>query len=115
MKNNRIGCIIAIAVQSFVFVQTVRKGGNREMADFDKETLTPEMLQKAMECADASELVALAKEKNIDLSEEEAEAFLEEMEDFELDEEALKAVAGGIKTCYMVDGCAFKCGTLKDC
>jgi len=38
-----------------------------------------------------------------------------EINDFQLDDEAMKAVAGGVKTCYMVDGCAFKCGTLKDC
>ena len=38
-----------------------------------------------------------------------------EMADFELDENQLKKVAGGVKTCYMIQGCAFKCGTLKDC
>ena len=38
-----------------------------------------------------------------------------EMADFELDETQLKKVAGGVKTCYMIEGCAFKCGTLKDC
>jgi len=31
-----------------------------------------------------------------------------ELTDFELDEAALKNVAGGAKACYGVDGCPFK-------
>ena len=61
------------------------------------------------------ELIALAKAEGYEMTKEEAEAYLAELSDFELDEEALKATAGGVKTCYMIEGCAFKCGTLKDC
>lgn len=77
--------------------------------------ITKEMVMKAMQCKNADELVALAKTGGIELTKEEAEAYMTELSDFELDESQLKKVAGGIKTCYMIGGCAFKCGTLKDC
>ena len=80
-----------------------------------REELTKEMVKQALKCKDADELLALAKSQGYEMTREEAEAYMAEINDFELDDEALKAVAGGVKTCYMVDGCAFKCGTLKDC
>jgi len=85
------------------------------MAKINKNELTVEMVIKAMKCETAEELMELAKGEGYDITKEEAEAYLEELSDFELDEEALNAAAGGNNTCYMVDGCAFKCGTLKDC
>ena len=81
----------------------------------NKDEITKEMLEKAMQCETAEELMALAKTNGYELTKEEAEAYMAELADFELDENQLKQVAGGVKTCYMVDGCAFKCGTLKDC
>ena len=51
-----------------------------------------------MKCETADELAALAKEEGFDLTKEEAEAYLEEMKDIELDETVLKKVAGG--GCY---------------
>ena len=80
-----------------------------------REELTKEMVKKALRCKDADELLALAKSEGYEMTREEAEAYMAEINDFQLDDEAMKAVAGGFKTCYMVDGCAFKCGTLKDC
>ena len=80
-----------------------------------REELTKEMVKKALRCKDADELLALAKSEGYEMTWEEAEAYMAEINDFQLDDEAMKAVAGGVKTCYMVDGCAFKCGTLKDC
>ena len=80
-----------------------------------REELTKEMVKKALRCKDADELLALAKSEGYEMTREEAEAYMAEIDDFQLDDEAMKAVAGGVKTCYMVDGCAFKCGTLKDC
>ena len=77
--------------------------------------LTKEMIMQALKCKNADELIALAKTGDIELTKAEAEAFMAEMADFELDENQLKKVAGGVKTCYMIEGCAFKCGTLKDC
>ncbi len=65
----------------------------------NKNELSKEMLlAKAMQCKDAEDLVALAKEEGIDLKKEEAEAYLAEMDDVELDGEILKQVAGG--GCY---------------
>ena len=77
--------------------------------------LTKEMIMQALKCKNADELIALAKAGGIELTKEEAESYMTELADFELDENQMQQVAGGVKTCYMVDGCAFKCGTLKDC
>lgn len=80
-----------------------------------REELTKEMVQQALKCRDADELLTLAKSRDYEMTREDAEAYMAEINDFQLDDEALKAVAGGVNNCYMVDGCAFKCGTLKDC
>ena len=81
----------------------------------NKNELSIEMVKKAMKCESADELIELAKAEGFEMTKEEAESYMEELADFELDEDTLKAAAGGVNTCYMVDGCAFKCGTLKDC
>ena len=77
--------------------------------------LTKEMIMQALKCKNADELIALAKTGGIELTKEEAESYMTELADFELDENQMQKVAGGGKTCYMIEGCAFKCGTLKDC
>ena len=48
-----------------------------------------------MECKSAEELMELAKHEGIDLKKDEAEAYLAEPVDLELDETTLKSVAGG--------------------
>lgn len=48
-----------------------------------------------MQCETPEELVELAKAEGVELTLEEAEAYLAEMDDFELDSKQLKAVAGG--------------------
>ena len=63
-----------------------------------KNEATKELIQKAMQCENADELIALAKEKDIILTKEEAEAYLAELEDCELDGDILQKVAGG--SCY---------------
>ena len=65
----------------------------------NKNELTKEQIQKAMACETAEELMALAKAEGIELTKEEAESYLAELEDFELDGDMLKRVAGG--GCYM--------------
>ncbi len=60
----------------------------------DKTKLTKEMLEKASMCQTADELIALAKIKGIEITKEEAEAYLDELEDFELTSEALENDAG---------------------
>ena len=64
----------------------------------NKNELTKEQIQKAMSCETAEELMELAKTIGVELTKEEAEAYLAEMEDVELDSDALKQVAGGM--CY---------------
>ena len=65
----------------------------------DKIELTKEQVAKAMACKTAEELMAMAKAVGIELTKEEAEAYMAEIEDFELDGDTLKRVAGG--GCYM--------------
>ena len=74
-----------------------------------------EMIEKAMQCKTADKLLELAEAEGYEMTRAEAEAYMAEIDDFQLDDEAMKAVAGGFNACYMVDGCSFKCGTLKDC
>ena len=64
----------------------------------NKNEITKEMIEKAMECKTAEELIALAKAEGVEITKEEAEAYLEELADVELDSEKLKNVAGG--GCY---------------
>ena len=55
----------------------------------NKNEITKEMLAKAMQCRTTEELMALAKSEGIEVTKEEAEAYLE----------ALKKVAGGYNVC----------------
>ena len=63
----------------------------------NKNELTKEMIAKAMQCETAEELIALAEAEGIELTKEEAKAYLAELDDFELDDAMLKNVAGGIQ------------------
>ena len=78
----------------------------------DKSRLTKEMIEKAAQCETAEELIALAKTEGIEITKEEAEAYLEELENFELDAEELDKVAGGLsytgESCTQVSNC-FAC------
>lgn len=65
------------------------------MAKLDITNFTKEQLNMAMQCETAEELIALAKQGGYEVTKEEAEAFLLENEDCELDEEDLDNVAGG--------------------
>ena len=66
----------------------------------NRNEITKEMIVKAMACKNADELLKLAKAEGYDVTKEEAEAYMAEMADFELDDENLKNVAGG--GCYML-------------
>ena len=61
----------------------------------NKNELTKEQIAKAMSCETVEELMELAKSEGIELTKEEAEAYMAEMEDVELDSDTLKQVAGG--------------------
>ena len=69
------------------------------MAEKSKGTkFTKEQIENAMQCKDADELLALAKAEGFAITKEEAEAYMAELADVELDEEQLKNAAGG--GCY---------------
>ena len=61
----------------------------------NKNELTKEMIEKAMQCETAEDLIALAMSEGVELTKEEAEAYLAELDDFELDDALLRNVAGG--------------------
>ena len=63
----------------------------------DKTKLTKEMLAKAANCNSADELIALAKTEGFEITKAEAEAYLSELENTELDMATLDNVAGGTK------------------
>ena len=67
----------------------------------NKNGLTKEQIEKATQYKSVEELTALAKAEGYEITKEEAEAYLEELADVELDGKELKNVAGG--------GCYTKC------
>ena len=67
----------------------------------NKKEITKEQILKAMKCKTAEELMALAKAEGIAITKDEAEAYMVELSDVELDDETLKKTAGGL--CYMED------------
>ena len=71
------------------------------MAKINRNELTKEQIEKALACKTAEELRSLAKAEGFDITKEEAEAYMAEMADVELDEKPLAKAAGGI--CYMED------------
>ena len=54
-----------------------------------------ELIQKAQSCETPEQLIELAKTEGVELTKEQAEAFLAQMQDVELDSESLGKVAGG--------------------
>ena len=58
--------------------------------------ITKELVAKAMQCDTPEELVALAKEQGFEITMKQAEAYLVDLEDFDLDSEQMKKVSGGI-------------------
>ena len=70
------------------------------MADINRNELTREQLAKALKCKTAEELMTLAKTEGYDITKDEAEAYLDEMANFELDSKELDKVAGGGTDCW---------------
>ena len=85
--------------------------------------ITKEMLAKAEACKTPEELVALAKENGVELTAEEAAAYLAEHEDGKLTGEELDAVAGGKvfkpggkhKGCFLTTAVCEYLGKADDC
>ena len=65
------------------------------MANINVNELTKEQIEKAMQCKTAEELIAAAEAEGIDLTRDEAEAYMAELADFELDDKTLQQAAGG--------------------
>ena len=65
------------------------------MDKLDLNSLTKEQIAMAMECETPEELIELAKKAGIEITKEQAEAYLEELQDVELNQETLDKVAGG--------------------
>lgn len=76
------------------------------MAKLNINDLTKEQITRAMNCETPEELMELAKSSGIEITLDEAKAYLEELQDCELDENTLQSVAGG-GTMY----CEDKAGT----
>ncbi len=68
------------------------------MEKLDLNSLTKEQIAMAMECETPEELIALAKKGGFEITKEEAEAYLDELQNVELDNAVLDKVAGG--NCY---------------
>ena len=65
------------------------------MADNNK--IPQELLEKAMKCETAEELLKLAKENGVALTKDEAEAYLAENAVADVPDEAMAKAAGGAK------------------
>ena len=61
----------------------------------NKNELTKEMIAKAMQCKTAEELIELAKSGGFTITKEEAEAYMADLADIELDGKELRSIAGG--------------------
>ena len=68
----------------------------------NKNELTKEQIMKAMQCKTADELMELAKTGGYEITKDEAEAYMADLADVELDGKELRSVAGG--------GCYADCG-----
>ena len=61
----------------------------------NRNEITKEMVARALQSKSAEELMALAKSEGIELTKDEAEAYMAELADVELDGREMKNVAGG--------------------
>ena len=62
----------------------------------NKNEITKEQIEKAMQCKTADELIAYAKSEGVDITRDEAEAYLAELSEFELKDGELKRIPGGM-------------------
>ena len=60
----------------------------------NKNEITKEMVARALQSKSAEELIALAKSEGFELTKDEAEAYMAELADVELDGREMKNVAG---------------------
>ena len=60
------------------------------------KNITKEMLDAVILCKTTDELVELAKSKGYDITQEQAEAYLEQFSSYELSDKELDNVSGGL-------------------
>ena len=77
------------------------------MDKLDLNSFTKEQIAMAAQCKTPEELIALAKKEGFVLTKEQAEAYLDELDNLELDSNDLDKVAGG--------ECWGDLNQLKDC
>ena len=65
----------------------------------NKNELSKEQIMKATQCKTSDELMALATAEGFAITKDEADAYLAELADMELDSNELTKIAGG--KCYM--------------
>ena len=70
----------------------------------DKTKITKEMLEKTFKCESADELMAMAKAEGYEITKDEAEAYMAEIDNMELDNAALDNVAAGY--CHRTTPCS---------
>lgn len=61
----------------------------------NKNEITKEMLNEAVQCKTVEDLIAFAKTKGIEITKEEAEAYMDEMSEWHLGFGDLEHIAGG--------------------
>ena len=99
-KENKRMTTVTSSLQAYDTVKTEYRMdfGEGNIMPVNKNELTKEQIMKAMQCKTADELIALAKAGGYEITREEAEAYMAELADVELDGKTLKKVAGG--GCY---------------
>ena len=61
----------------------------------NKNELTKEMIEEAIQCKTVEELISLAKSEGIEITEAEAEAYLAELLECEIKDGQIRRIAGG--------------------
>ena len=72
--------------------------------EINGKEISQELLDKVAKCETVEELLALAKENGIELTAEQAEAYLSTSEDGEVTDAEMGAVAGGVPRSYRIYG-----------
>ena len=96
-KENKRMTTVTSSLQAYDTVKTEYRMdfGEENIMPVNKNELTKEQIMKAMQYKTADELMAYAKSEGIDITKEEAEAYLAELSEFELKDGEVKRVAGG--------------------
>ena len=91
------------------YIKDLKVSDKEENMPIDKTKITREMLEKATQCKTAEQLIALAKTEGVEITKAEAEAYLAELENCELDATDLDNVAGGVPKI-----CSHGCNEVKN-